>query len=975
MIDMDACIGCKSCEAACKQEHGLGPHEYRNKVLWLESNSQPETAFLTVTCQHCDRPACLRACPVSPKAIKKDPTTGVVSVDESLCTGCGECVKACPYGAMGYDAEDHHAVKCDLCEDRRSHDQIPACTSVCPTHAIHFGEREELKSKAEAMHRDFLDQDKFLMKPATLYLKPRTQPTVSAVQCESESVSTESEFHLPTVMGLDSSSSTKLDVTAPYRTNRESRHADRTVPGGCNICFNGCPLKFHLKGGKVVGISGNDEDPIFQGRICPKSQMTLQLYNSEKRLKKPLKRVGARGEGKFVKVEWDVALQEISEKMNVVRDRFGSEALAIFMGTRAGMISKYGYASRFAQLWGTPNIEGTDPFCSSGKNLAYNLVQGTRTLGNIYTPDDIGNAELYLYVGDNQAETRPVYFGMVNEWRKNNNARMITVDPRLSVTASKSDEWLAIRSGTDMALGLAIIYCIFQENLHDHFFCDNWVEGWSKWRDFIKHKKYSAEWAAPITDISAKRIKELARDIATANGCIIFGSRGLNQHSNSVQTNRVFMFIAAITGNWGRKGGGYFNMTSEQHINDRIPEHRKADIKRPAVGKGPLTWINAINVGEPYPIKAIISGNNPFTQWPSQKTIREAIKTLDLIVHIDLFKNETSDYADYVLPVTTGIEKGGITRSADDRRIIWNEQLIAPPGDAKSDGWIWIELGKKFGFEDVLKEEYKDVARFWDEECNDTPHLKGCTTNRFMSKINRCLRIPLSTEDTPEPGSFTLETPGHPHSDAKHLLKTQSGKLEFWTEEQEDKFSQLGLSAFPEFYSEREQLVEMPYIRRHTEGEPQLSPFYKSTITRKSTIESTDPEKLSANLIAKGFDTELITGRPPAPHFHSWTHYFWQPQEMWPDLYVQMHPKKANLLGIKDGDKVQIETMAGDIIARVWIKAGIRENAVYVPIGWGEKQPYSSWKSVNFLTSSEERDPFSEQVNLKTKLCRISRID
>jgi len=104
MIDLERCIGCKSCEAACKQEHGLGPGEYRNKVVWLGDPQGAALDFLTVTCQHCERPACLRACPVNPKAIVKDPVTGVVRVEEDRCTGCGECVVACPYGAMATTA-------------------------------------------------------------------------------------------------------------------------------------------------------------------------------------------------------------------------------------------------------------------------------------------------------------------------------------------------------------------------------------------------------------------------------------------------------------------------------------------------------------------------------------------------------------------------------------------------------------------------------------------------------------------------------------------------------------------------------------------------------------------------------------------------------------------------------------------------------------------------------------------------------
>ena len=170
MIDMARCTGCKSCEVACKQEHGLGSGVYRNRVLWLSGDQAPTLDFLTVTCQHCERPACLRACPVNPKALSKDPVTGVVSVDEDRCTGCGECVVACPYGAIGYDPIDHHAVKCDLCADRRADGLGPACASVCPGKAIQFGIRDILVSQAEESGRASGEHDPFLLGPGTVYL-------------------------------------------------------------------------------------------------------------------------------------------------------------------------------------------------------------------------------------------------------------------------------------------------------------------------------------------------------------------------------------------------------------------------------------------------------------------------------------------------------------------------------------------------------------------------------------------------------------------------------------------------------------------------------------------------------------------------------------------------------------------------------------------------------------------------------------
>jgi anaerobic selenocysteine-containing dehydrogenase/Fe-S-cluster-containing dehydrogenase component len=970
MIDLERCTGCKSCEAACKQTNALGPGSYRNRVMWFDEqqvdNNHDSVArldFLTVTCQQCERPACLRACPVYPKAISKDPVTGVVSINENRCTGCGECALSCPYGAIGYNAEQHHAVKCDLCADRRAKDLGPACAFVCPTRAISFGNRESLLEKAQQEQRQILDTDHFLQQPATIYLQRPRDTTPTGTDINLRSTPMLMSDHQPR-----QSLKTEFARGAYRRADKNELllKEERIVPGGCNICFNGCPIKYHLRGDEVINIYGNDDDPVFQGRVCPKSQMTLQLYNNPHRLVTPLKRIGKRGSDKFERISWDQALSEIAQKLSVVRDRYGSEALAIQSGSRTGVLNIIGALPLFAGLWGTSNVAATDPYCDLGKGVALNLTQGTGVMANVYTEEDIGSAGAYVYIGDNQAETRPVNFGMVNDWRLQHGAKMIVVDPRLTATASKADAWLPIRSGTDMALGLGLIHYLFEHNLHDEEFCERWIVGWREWRDYIKDQQYDLEWTAQVTDLDRVQIEMLARTIAEVDGCMIFLSRGINQHTNSAQTNRVFMFVAAMTGNWGRHGGGYFNVSSEMNWNPPlIPEGRKVET-RAAVGKNPSSWMEAMLDGNPYPIKALITSNNPLAQWPNQNSARKAVQALDLVVHLELFKNATSRFADYVLPMASGIEKGGTTRFAEDRRIVWNDKFIDPPGDAKSDHWFWIELGKKFGFDDVLKDDYKDPRKLWDEVLvAATPDLAAATTERLTSLPNRTVRLP-HFDGAPgeiDPVYVTELMRSKPEADLGY--PTASGKLEFWTPEQERMFEAMGLSALPEFYTEAEQLVNLPHIRYDTIAKPS-SFFGEETLVYPGQIINEHVTRDAA------FDTELVTGRPPAPHFHSWTHYFWQAQEMWPELYCQIHPRKAATLGVKDGDDVFVETVNGRITVRAWIHRGIRPNCVFIPIGWDEQQPYHPSSSVNHLTSIR-LDPISQQANLKTHLCRVGK--
>ena len=232
MIDLERCIGCKSCEAACKAEHGLGPTENRNRVVWLGEATQPGLDFLALSCQHCERPACLRACPVVPNAITKDPDTGVVALDETRCTGCGECVVACPYGAMGYDMIDHHAVKCDLCADRRQDGLRPACATACPGGAISFDIRDNNLAKAARDNRQTIDHDAFLLGPSNIFLERRSPCPSDTAPINLLAFTVKQKQHPPVVDDAKRKMAfSQDDIAFPYRHSRAERAATHVVPG------------------------------------------------------------------------------------------------------------------------------------------------------------------------------------------------------------------------------------------------------------------------------------------------------------------------------------------------------------------------------------------------------------------------------------------------------------------------------------------------------------------------------------------------------------------------------------------------------------------------------------------------------------------------------------------------------------------------------------------------------------------------
>jgi anaerobic selenocysteine-containing dehydrogenase len=755
----------------------------------------------------------------------------------------------------------------------------------------------------------------------------------------------------------------------PYTELARPPRPERVVVGSCPICFNSCPVEYHIAGNRLTTITGLESDPVTRGRLCPKGQYQIQMYNSPDRLTQPLRRIGERGEGKFAPISWDEALDEVAERLKAIRDRYGPQAVAIFTGTRSSWMNKAGGAALFAELFGTPNQEGTAPLCASAASQSYLVTQGFAPGANSFTETDLGSAAFYLFVGDNMAETRPVYFGLIHDCRLRNGARMVVVDPRQSATAAKADEWIPIRPGTDMALALGMMHHIVERDLLARPFLTRHVAGWERLSAFLRERAYTPAWAASVTDIPEGTIRRLAEEFARAPRAAVFGGKGLNQHTNGFQTNRAFHMLCLLAGHWGRPGAGFMNLNRGLGLQAQAPPGRTPS-RPPALRKSPSGWIDAMLTGRPYPIKAFISTGNPLSTWPGQAKLREAIKRLELLVYIELFPHATSYYADYVFPATSAVEAGDVNRSNDDRRVGWIEKCVDGPGQARPDLHFWIELGKRFGFEDVLREEYKDPARFWDEMMIAAPAVRGLTVARMKASPSRWIRGPLTKPDDPEIETLFQEGSTFPGDPEGRYAPTPTGRLEIWTEALEERFRPYGLSPLPEFYTDPQQLVDLPCLEYLASDEEEGVPspiWHGKALTRPVRITPRPPGR------PVEYDTELVSGRPPAPHFHSWTHWFWQANEMWPEQFVMIHPDKAGPLGIGDGDRVVIENQHGWISAVAWVHPGIRKSAVFVPIGWDERQKRDPARSVNWLVDHHLRDPISDQTNMKSILVRLRK--
>src|SRR5215472_6552714 len=490
-------------------------------------------------------------------------------------------------------------------------------------------------------------------------------------------------------------------------------------------CPDSCAVLVTVDGnGRAIKVQGDPSQPVTQGFLCGKVAKYLDRVYSPERILYPLRRKpgaqkGPQPRGKeheaFERVSWDEALDAIAARLKAIAGEFGPESILPY--SYAGTIGVLGYGSmdrRFFHRLGASQLDRT--ICSEAGGQAWNLVYGKK-LG---TPaEDFKLAKLIVAWGANIHGTNIHLWPMVEQARRNG-ARLIVIDPYRTRTAGLADWHIAIRPGTDVALALGMMQVILREGLEDRTYLAEMTHGFEQLAERVR--EYTPERVAAWTGMTPGEVEQLAREYATTRPAALRLNYGVQRSENGGAAVRAIIMLPAVTGAWKDRGGGASLSTSGAFKWDeqatRRPDLALASplgrlartinmstlglaLNQGSENRGQGSEAEDVLSGGP-PVHALfVYNSNPGAVAPNQNAVRRGLARADLftVVH-DLFFNDTTDYADYVLPATSFLEHTDIQGAYGHYFVQLSQQAIEPPGAAKPNVWLFGQLGQRMGFEE-----------------------------------------------------------------------------------------------------------------------------------------------------------------------------------------------------------------------------------------------------------------------------------
>lgn len=541
-------------------------------------------------------------------------------------------------------------------------------------------------------------------------------------------------------------------------TSSAPRRGLKVLAGACPLdCPDGCSWQVEVEDGVARKLRGNPDHPYTRGTLCVKVNQYLEHTRAPDRLMTPLRRIGRKGEGRFERITWDEALDEIAGRLTEVSAKYGGEAIWPYQGT-----GNLGYLQGLqgragSRLWNTLGASRHDvTICSIAGLVGTGYALGT---GRGMDPENLRHSRLILLWGTNTLATSHHLWKVVTEAQRAG-AHVVAIDPVLTRTGRLADEHLPLNPGTDAALALGLLNVVVSRGAEDREYLAAHTLGWDEFKARIE--EFTPERTAAICGLPVEVIVRLGERLAVTRPTGMKAAQGIQRHAGGGMALRTLASLPGVTGDWKYPGGGLAYSTDGYFGGDREALYR--DDLLP----GPVRTLSMTRLGEALttlddpPVKALfVYGANPAAAVGGQGKVFEGLLREDLFtVVVDHFPTDTVDYADIVLPATMQTEHADLHDGYGHMYIAWNEPAVEPPGECLSTTETFRRLAARLGLEDpCLYASDEDLAR--ELLAGGHPSVEGISLERLRregwAKLNY-------------PADFTPFADGFP---------TPSGKLEF----------------------------------------------------------------------------------------------------------------------------------------------------------------------------------------------------
>jgi len=491
-------------------------------------------------------------------------------------------------------------------------------------------------------------------------------------------------------------------------------------------CPDTCVMTVAVEGDRAVALGGDPDHRFTRGFLCAKVNRYLERVYSPDRILHPLRRTGAKGEGRFARISWDEALDEVAGRFRAVIAAHGPQAILPY--SYAGNMGLLSYASmdrRFFHALGASQLART--ICASAGTAGLKATVG-KSLGP--DPEAVVHARLVVAWGANLVSSNVHLWPFVEEARRRG-AILVTVDPYRSRTAEKSDRHLALLPGTDAALALGMMHVAFRDGLQDQDYLERHTVGWGALRERVR--EWTPARTAETTGLGVDEVEWLARAWATTRPAVVRVNYGLNRHAGGGMAVRTIACLPAVTGAWRDAGGGVLLSTSGTFpVNDQALE--RPDLLPPGTRTLNMSQLGRVLTDPALapPVGALfVYNSNPAAVAPDQEAVRRGLLREDLftVVH-ELFPTDTVDFADVVLPATTTLEHYDVHKAYGHLYVSLSRPAIAPLGEALPNTEVFRRLAARMGLDHpCLGESDEELARqafHWDH-----PNLSGVTFERL----------------------------------------------------------------------------------------------------------------------------------------------------------------------------------------------------------------------------------------------------